>query len=142
MYRGAFDMKKWLLILFIVVLPMIVFYFFDLKKGTDTSSLELPAALAANKPTVYRFSSSMCMDCQELEKVMKEVEPKYSDKIVFYSFKVDRANKNVKEKIKKYNISLVPTMILIDKNGKETLKIEGFVEKPVLEKHFKALSNE
>ena len=130
-------MKKWIIIFLIFFIPMGAF--FALSKNEENLALDIQPAYAADKPNVYKFSSSMCRDCQELEKLMKIIEPTYQDKINFISYKVDRPNSKVKKLIKKYQISLVPTMILTDEDDNEKLKIEGLISQDLLEKHLQAL---
>ncbi len=131
-------MKKWLIVLLVFLVPMGLFYTLSKFTGNDT----MEQAQAADKPSVLKFTSTMCVDCQELEKIIKEISPKYQDQINFISYKVDSPGGKVKSLISKYNITLVPTMILVDKNGKDKLKIEGLVSKETLETHLKALANE
>jgi len=134
-------MKKWLITLCILILPMLFYYIATDIAGKDTTS-EIQAAYAQSKPCLYKFSSTMCLDCQEQEKIIKIVKPVYEDKINFIDYKVDKSDKKVQGLIKKYGITLVPTIILVDANGNDKLKIEGLVSQEELEKHLKALINE
>ena len=38
--------------------------------------------VSVGKPQVIKFSSAMCLDCQTMNKLFKEVFPKYNDRIV------------------------------------------------------------
>lgn len=131
-------MKKWLIILSILFFPMAIFY--TLSQNFPQAGIE--AYATNNLPKVYKFSSSMCIDCQTLEKQLKDIIPNYKDKIDFISFKVDNPTKEVKAMIKKYKITLVPTMVFIDKTGKEILKVEGLIEESQLKEKLQGLCNE
>ena len=72
---------------------------------------------------------------------MKDVYPKYSGKIDLVEIQVQNNDDYTKKQIEKYNVTLVPTLIMLDAKGKKVLKTEGFVEKEKLEKIMKDLSN-
>ena len=71
----------------------------------------------------------MCLDCQEMNKIMKEVFPQYKDRIVLEEISVQDGKSSTNTKIKKYNVTLVPTIIMIDSNGKQVRRIEGAIPK-------------
>ena len=71
----------------------------------------------------------MCLDCQEMNKIMKEVFPQYKDRIVLEEISVQDGKSSTNAKIKKYNVTLVPTIIMIDSNGKQVRRIEGAIPK-------------
>ena len=81
----------------------------------------------------------MCLDCQTMNKLFKEVNPKYQDKIVLTEISVQDGKAFTNEQIKKYNITLVPTMIFLDSNNNQVQRIEGAIEKEVLENYLKEI---
>lgn len=95
--------------------------------------------IALGKPQVLKFTSTMCLDCQTMNKLFKEVFPKYNDKIVLTEISVQDGSSFTNEQIKKYNITLVPTMIFLDSNNKQIRRVEGAIEKEVLENYLKEL---
>ena len=92
------------------------------------------------KPEIIKFTSQMCLDCQKLNTTIKDVYPKYADKIKLTEIKVEKNDSFTKEQIKKYNVLLVPTTIFKKEN--KTKRIEGYITKNQLEKEMKALINE
>ena len=100
------------------------------------------AVNTANKPQIIKFTSAMCLDCKKLGTVMKEVYPKYSTKITLTEIQVQNNDAYTKSQIDKYNITLVPTLVILNAKGKKLNKLEGFVEKEKLDKIMKDLSNE
>ena len=77
-----------------------------------------------------------------LSKLKREfdiVAPKYKDKISIFEYNVQDSDKTVKSAINQYDISLVPTIIYIDKNGKEVNRTEGYINQRDLEKCFNEL---
>ena len=131
-------MKKWLLICFILFFPMGIFAFLSAQQDAGLAP-DSQIVYAQSKPCVYKFASSMCKDCIELAKLMKKVEPKYSDKINFINYNVDKRDRKLKALIKKYDLTVVPTLVFVDAEGNVKLKVEGMLPQDELEKQLKAL---
>ncbi len=136
-------MKKNIIIVAIVLLlPLIAFGILSnsnsisAKTNTQVAQTE---NIALGKPQVLKFTSTMCLDCQTMNKLFKEVFPKYNDKIVLTEISVQDGSSFTNEQIKKYNITLVPTMIFLDSNNKQIRRVEGAIEKEVLENYLKEL---
>jgi len=81
----------------------------------------------------------MCLDCQTMNKIMKEIYPAYKDKIELTEINVQENKSSTQEWIKKYNVTLVPTIILKNSQGEQVKRIEGAVDKEVLEGYLKGL---
>jgi len=129
--------KNFSIITLIFIVPVIAY---AILSGPDASFAN--KAATANKPQIIKFTSLMCLDCKKLGEVMKNVYPKYSDKITLIEVQVQNNDDYTQKQIEKYNVTLVPTMILIDSKGKKVNKIEGFVDKNQLDKIMKDLANE
>lgn len=127
--------KNFSIITLIFVVPLIAYMILS---KPDASYAD--KASGANKPQIIKFTSLMCTDCKKLGDVMKEVYPKYSDKIQLIEVQVQNNDDYTKKQVEKYNITLVPTLIIIDSKGKKLNKIEGFIEKEKLEKIMKELN--
>ena len=127
--------KNFSIITLIFVVPIIAYMALSkpdagfAKKTTD-----------ANKPQVIKFTSLMCLDCKKLSAVMKDIYPKYSDKITLIEVQVQNNDDYTKKQVEKYNVTLVPTLIFINSKGKKVSKIEGFLEKEKLDKLMKELN--
>lgn len=115
------NKKSLITILAILFLPILAF--FGLTFNRDTSAV----AEANGKPQIIKFSSTMCLECKEVEKVFKEIMPKYGDKIVYTEIIVDSRNDMKNALIKKYNVTLVPTVIMLNSDGTQARRIEGAV---------------
>lgn len=120
-------MKNIITILLILIVPISAYLF--MSKNSETISA---IAKDKNNPSIIIFTSSMCMDCQKMKGVIKEVEPTYNDRINFISINALDKSRKVQDYIKKYGIVLVPTMIFVDENENQTNKIEGFIPKDKL----------
>jgi len=126
--------KNLIIILLIFLVPVIAF------KLLSKSTVSVENKAAVNQPQIIKFSSQMCVECKKLEGVLDEIYPKYSDKIVLVKIQVTNNDDYTKKLIKKYNITLTPTMVILNSKGEKLSVIEGFVEKEKLEKLMKDLA--
>ena len=81
----------------------------------------------------------MCLDCQTMNKIFKEIFPKYQNKINFTEIQVQDKNSFNDSQIKKYNVTLVPTIILLNSEGKQVKRIEGAIPKEEMDKYLQGL---
>ncbi len=123
-------MKKNLIIVLLVFIVPLVAYF--VLNKTSNSQIAV-ADDATAKPQIIKFTSAMCLDCQEMNKIIKEIFPKYQDKMVLIEIPVQDGKAFTEEQIKKYNVTLVPTIILIDSKGNQVKRIEGAIPKEEME---------
>ena len=119
-------MKNIITILLVLILPICAYLLID------KNSNNFLAVAKSNTPTLQIYTSTMCMDCQKLKKLISEVEPSYKDSVNFIVINALDKNKKIQNDIKKYGITLVPTIVIFDKNGNQTNKIEGYIEKDKL----------
>ena len=88
------------------------------------------AALASESPvkgmvTMLDIGADTCVPCKMMAPIMKELETEYAGKAAILFIDVW---KNTQEAVQ-YEISVVPTQIFFDKNGKEVSRHEGFMDK-------------
>lgn len=129
--------KNILIISIIFILPLIAYFTLSTIK-TDAEQKTVSKTPCNAK--IIKFSSAMCRDCKKLAEVMDEVYPMYQDKIDLEHISVEKDDDKTINLIKKYNISLVPTLVYIydDNVVKRT---EGALTRQQLEKNMKALIN-
>lgn len=114
--------KSIITILAIIILPLLAFWALTWNKDST-------AIADTNLPQIIKFSSSMCLECKEVEKIFKDILPKYKDRVSYTEIIVDSRKDMNNKLIKKYNITLVPTVVMLDSNGKECKRFEGAAEK-------------
>ena len=125
-------MKNWIIALVILVVPVIAYYALD-KNASQKAAFEAQAAQSTAKPVVIKFYSPMCLDCKKLDSVVKEVLPKYEDRIVFQNINGQANDKNTEALVAKYNVTLVPTMVFVKKDGTVYKRTEGCLAKEQLD---------
>ena len=131
-------MKNWIVALAILILPIVTYFVLDKTNGDKTN---FEAVAATGKPVVIKFASSMCLDCKKMEAMMSEVMPEYSDKVVYEKINSQSNDRNTKSMIKKYNVTVVPTVIFLNKDGSVYKKTEGAYDKQEFEKYLKGIIN-
>ena len=115
-------------VLAILILPILLYTVLKSPENAGHTSLA-----ASGKPKMIKFSSPLCMECQELEKSLMVVEPKYKDKVDFVKFNVNSSSDLTQTEIKKYGVKVVPTSVFIDKKGKVYKQVEGTMSVKELE---------
>lgn len=110
-------------IIAILVIPILAFWGLSFNKNTEA------IAQTSGLPQIIKFSSSMCLECKQVEKIFDEIMPQYKDKVEYTSIIVDSRKDMNNDLIKKHKIQLVPTVVMINSDGKVCKRIEGAVSK-------------
>jgi len=77
-------------------------------------------------PTVMKIGADWCPPCREVKAMLKQVEKKLkAGGVRLVDVDIDKHP----EIGKKYNVSLIPTIIFFDKNGKQVFKQVGAMRK-------------
>lgn len=125
-------MRNWIIVLLIFIMPLGVYAFLDMKSQNATQCKVVGNSQALPKAKIIKFSSPMCSECQEVAVEIKKAMKGYQDSVIVEEINVlennEAGNNPTKEAIKKYKISLVPTLIFINKDGKIFKKQEGLMK--------------
>ena len=127
-------MKKNIIIISLIFAILIMLYMALTASNSTTAK-----TTESGKPQVVKFTSAMCLDCQTMNKVFKEIFPKYNNEIILTEIQVQDRNSFSDEQIKKYNVTLVPTIILLNSNGQQVRRIEGAISKEQMDKYLQEL---
>lgn len=130
-------MKNFSIITLIFVIPLVAYMVLTKPDASFASKADKTV-----KAQIIKFASPMCIDCKKVDKVLKELHPKYEENITFIEIPVQNNDEYTKSQIEKYNITLVPTMIFLNSKGQKIKKIEGYIDKDSLDKIMKDLINE
>ena len=128
--------KNILIMLAILILPIFAYFYLDRGQAVSTSQIN------SAKPTVIKFSSDMCSECQKMEQTVDQVYQKYAGKITLVKVPVQKQSKEVQTLIKQYNVTLVPTTVFKKSNGNTMARIEGAMSNTEFEQYLKRLLNE
>ena len=128
--------KNVIIIALIFAIPLMAYMLLTASNSTTAQTTE------TGKPQVIKFTSAMCLDCQTMNKIFKEIFPKYEGKIVLTEIQVQDQNSFNQDQIKKYNVTLVPTIILLNSQGAQVKRIEGAVSKEEMELQLIGLQEE
>ena len=128
--------KNSVIILLIFLVPLLAYW--GLVKNKNITTLP---SVAFTGPEIIKFSSPMCYECQELEKIFDEVYPQYANKVSLRKIDVTQKDKNVQKMIKEYEVKLVPTCIFKNKDGNMIRKTEGAIQPVILENYIKEQIN-
>ena len=132
-------MKKNLITILLIFAVPVIAYMALTKSAATTAQPAATATNTANKPQVIKFTSAMCLDCQKMNDIFKEIFPKYEGKIILTEIPVQDGSSFTNSQIEKYNVTLVPTIILLDATGKQIKRIEGAIEKDAMDNLLKGL---
>lgn len=124
-----------LIIIAIFIVPIALFYF--LKNNVNVQP-ENVNEIIGSKPVVLDFSSDMCYECKEFEKILIPAKAKFSEKVAFVEVEVN--SKENQKLVEKYNVNVVPTVVFLNKDGKTVKKNEGLIPKAELEKDINRIS--
>ena len=125
--------KNVIIISLIFAIPLMAYMALTASNSTTAQTTQ------AGKPEVIKFTSAMCLDCQTMNKIFKEIFPKYENKIVLTEVQVQDKNSFNEEQIKKYNVTLVPTIVLLNSKGQQVKRIEGAVTKEQMDSYLQGL---
>ena len=126
-------MKNWIIILLIFIVPLSLYAYLDAQaEQAKVCSVVGNEKVKNPKAKIVKFSSPMCSECKEmaieLDKAMKDYKNSVIIEEINVVENVGKGAKYNKAAIKKYNVSLVPTIVFLDKEGNTVKKREGLVK--------------
>ena len=125
-------MKNWVIVLLIFILPLGLYGYFDTKAQNEKMCQVIGNAKVKNpKAKIMKFSSPMCSECKEIAKEMDKAMENYKDSVIIEEINViENTGKDVKYNkaaIKKFKVTLVPTLVFLDKQGNQIYRQEGLM---------------
>ena len=126
-------MKNWIIILLIFTLPLGLYAYLEAKAESAKICAVVGNSEVKNpKAKIVKFSSPMCSECKEMTIELDKAMKNYKDSVIIEEINVvenvGRGVKYNKAAIKKYDVSLVPTIVFLDKEGNMIKKREGLVK--------------
>ena len=126
--------KNIIIIATVLILPILAYWMLNVSNTTNAKNSQL-----TGKPQVIKFTSKMCLDCQTMNRIMKEIYPKYENNIVLTEINVQDDSSFNDSMIEEYKVTLVPTIILLNSDGTQAKRIEGAIPKDEMEKCLQGL---
>ncbi len=124
-------MKNWIIVLLIFILPLGLYAYLENRAAANYCKATGGATAVSTKARMVKFSSPMCSECNEIAVEIEKAMAKFKDDIVVEEYNVldsyKKGKNAAKDAIKKYKVTLVPTIIFIDKEGNTVRKQEGMM---------------
>ncbi len=89
---------------------------------------------AEHEITFLEFGSTGCPACKRMESVMEEVRQKYLQKVNVVFLNILKPENQLL--MKYYGIAIIPTQVLLDREGKEFFRNSGYISTLELENYF------
>jgi len=131
------SMMKIVILLVVAIALVGVFVSKNKNKSETTASGEFKAQAVNRKgenlPRMLEFGSTTCVPCKMMEPVLESLREKYPESlsVEFYNVEME-ANKKIGGSFK---ITMIPTQIFLNAEGKEVFRHEGFFpEEDILKK--------
>ena len=110
-----------------------MYAYLDAKAQSDKVCRVMGSELIKNpKAKIIKFSSPMCSECKDMEVELNKAMENYKDTVLVEEINViDRDKKQAaynKVAIKKFNVTLVPTIVILDREGKVIKRNEGLMK--------------
>jgi thioredoxin 1 len=92
--------------------------------GMETQSeADFRKALKDGKPMIVDFGSNSCIPCRQLRPVLQKVRKDHEGKLEVLIIEIQKNRQLAAE----YQIQVMPTVVFIDKTGKEVFRHQGFM---------------
>ena len=118
--------------LLILFLPIVALWLFD---DEDTEQV----SAAGSQPQIIKFTSTTCSECKEMNKVFAQLLPKYQGQFKYKEIVVDRRSDMDNDLIRKYHVTLVPTVVMLNSDGSEYKTIVGAIPTYQMESFIRGL---
>ena len=109
-------MKNWIIVLLIFVMPLGLYAYLDAQaQNAKVCAVVGNAEVKNPKAKIVKFSSPMCSECMDMNKELDKAMKDYKNSVLVEEINViENVGRGVdynKKAIKKYKISLVPTVV-------------------------------
>lgn len=105
-----------------ITLAFFLCLFFD---GIAVAENQTPQIPIPGMVTMVDFGARSCKPCKMMAPILKELKKEYRDKAAIIFVDVWKDSRRARE----FKISMIPTQIFFDTNGKETYRHVGFMDK-------------
>lgn len=122
-------MKNKIIILLVFIVPLATFFILqNITKDNSAIANNTMQQETMMKGKLLKFSSPMCSECKKVKEAVDKVFDNYKEAVLLEEINVSENNDKTNGMIETYKITVVPTVVFIDKNGAVVNKIEGLVD--------------
>lgn len=123
-------MKNWIAILLVFIIPISLYSYLDAKAQSEAvCKVEGNATVKNPKAKIIKFYSPMCGECKIVSEELTKAMKNYKDSVLVEEINVignvNKGDDYTKTAIKKFKVTLVPTLVFVDKQGNLIKKEEG-----------------
>ena len=120
-------MKNKIIIFLVLFIPLAVFILLEYFSNSSKADAFVPEE-SLGKAKLIKFYSPMCSECKTVAKNIEAAMDGYEELIILEEINAGNADKKTKAMLSKYKITVVPTVVFVDKQGKTTRKNEGMID--------------
>ncbi len=122
-------MKNKIIILLIFIVPLATFFILqNITKDNSAIANNTMQQETMIKGKLLKFSSPMCSECKKVKEAVDRVFNNYKEEVLLEEINVSENTDKTNGMIETYKITVVPTVVFLDKNGSVVNKIEGLVD--------------
>lgn len=98
----------------------------------------LDKALKLNMPVLAEFGRGTCVPCKMMKPILEKLEKTYEGRVTILTIDIGEFASLVRT----YNITLIPTQIFFDADGKELYRHQGFMPEEEIIEQFRLMGIE
>ena len=132
-------MKNKIIIIMIFAVPLALFAFLQYFTKDYAANASLNETQTLNKGKLIKFSSPMCSECKKVKGIVDNVIPDYKETVLLEEINVSENTSKSQDMIDTYKISVVPTVIFVNKEGRIINKIEGLVDEITIKENLEKI---
>jgi thioredoxin 1 len=117
-------MKNKIIVTLAFIIPLVI-YFVLITIYPDKTPIAIAQATEQNMPKVLVFSTPMCGECRKMAPIIEKAQENYLGKVHIVKLNAADSNSEIQKLTKKHSITVVPTIIYIDKNDNVIERTEG-----------------
>ena len=126
-------MRNWIIVLLIFALPLGMYAYLDAKaQSNKMCKIEGNELVKTPKAKIIKFYSVMCSECKEQTAELNKAMENYKDSVIVEEINVVEQDKKDKKyskaAIKEFNVTLVPTLVFLNKEGKTIKKHQSLMK--------------
>jgi thioredoxin 1 len=118
-------------IIILSILSLVILGGVVIKKGMNPPTLTpAPSSSRSALPVLYEFGANRCAQCKKMGPIMEALREEYQGRLEVRKINIESDD----ETTLRFAVQVIPCQVLVDKDGKEVFRHEGFLEKEKIER--------